>query len=272
MVTGIVLLVVAAVLTAKLTERRPAPRSLETTPSTTSAPTTGAARTADPAMTPRTSSTRRVVTGPATTRPATLAARLATLPAETRQVVIVHAPGYGTSHATLETFERTATTGWWPAFPAMPARIGEAGFRDDAREGLSGTPVGVFRIGATMYGLAADPGVRYQYHRIVTGDYWNGNSDSPGYNTFTHGTDPGGASEALWRVGSAYNHFLVIEYNTPATPGKGSAMFLHQNIARGYTEGCVTLARADLVKVLTWLDPAASPRIVLAPNPALSRY
>jgi len=56
-----------------------------------------------------------------------------------------------------------------------------------------------------------------------------------------------------------------------AVPGKGSAIFLHQSNGAA-TAGCVSLARADLVKVLTWLDPAADPRIVMGPDSVLARY
>ena len=48
-------------------------------------------------------------------------------------------------------------------------------------------------------------------------------------------------------------------------------MFLHQSLDK-YTAGCVALPLDDLLAVLRWLDPAASPRIVMAPDPVLGRY
>jgi L,D-peptidoglycan transpeptidase YkuD (ErfK/YbiS/YcfS/YnhG family) len=116
-----------------------------------------------------------------------------------------------------------------------------------------------------MYGIGPDPGVRYGYPRIVAGDWWNENSGTPGYNTFVHGTDPGGPSEALWQTFPAYRHFAMINYNVPATPGRGSAIFLHEQ-SGGATAGCVSLSGADLVAVLRWLTPGASPRIALGPD------
>ena len=76
-----------------------------------------------------------------------------------------------------------------------------------------------------------------------------------------------------------YTHFVVITYNMPPnvpgrrcrTPVAGSSCTKHSTSA-GPTAGCVSLAHDDLVSVLTWLDPAASPRIVLAPYANLSRY
>jgi L,D-peptidoglycan transpeptidase YkuD (ErfK/YbiS/YcfS/YnhG family) len=195
---------------------------------------------------------------------------LRTLPSGTSQVVIVHADGFHTSYGTVETFHRRGGH-WTQAFAPMPARIGSNGFSDSKREGDRTTPTGVYAFDATMYGIAANPGVRYRYHRLVPDDYWNENSESPGYNTFAHGSDPGGASEALWQISPQYTHFAVIRYNMPAVPGRGSGIFLHQTNGNA-TLGCVSLSHADLVAVLTWLDPAAAPRIVLAPLSALGRY
>jgi len=216
--------------------------------------------------------------GPTSSRPPTpgrpnLAAGLRKLPADTRQVIIVHTDGYGPSTATLETFTK-GPGGWQPAFGAMAARIGSRGFADSKVEGDLATPTGMYPIGGTVYGIAADPGVRYRYHRLVPGDYWNENPASPGYNSFAPGPNPGGASEALWEISPQYDHLAVINYNIPmvrADPPRGSGIFLHVSVGRA-TLGCVALARADLVTVLRWLDPAAAPRIVLAARQSLGRY
>ena len=69
-----------------------------------------------------------------------------------------------------------------------------------------------------------------------------------------------------------YTYLAVIGYNMPARPGRGSGIFLHE-VYPGYaTAGCVSLPEADLLRVLRWLDPAASPRIVMAPRQVLARY
>jgi L,D-peptidoglycan transpeptidase YkuD (ErfK/YbiS/YcfS/YnhG family) len=202
-----------------------------------------------------------------------LASRLRTLPAGTRQVIVVHASGFGVSEAVLETFQKV-NGAWQPTAGAVPARLGTNGFQDRKIEGDNATPTGVYAIGGTMYGIASNPGVRYRYHQLVEDDWWNENPASPDYNRFVHGADPGGASEALWTISPQYTHFAVINYNTPVTvadPPRGSGIFLHESVGRG-TAGCVAIARGDLVRVLTWLDPAASPRIVMAPTSQLGRY
>ncbi|SCE93881.1 L,D-peptidoglycan transpeptidase YkuD, ErfK/YbiS/YcfS/YnhG family [Micromonospora viridifaciens] len=205
--------------------------------------------------------------------------QLTTLPPQTRQALVVTGDGYRTTHATLQAYAK-ADDRWGPALPPLPARIGADGFSDQHVEGVPTTPTGVYAIGPTMYGIAADPGVRYPYHRVVVDDWWNANPDSPHYNSFQRSaTNPGGDSEALWREDPAYTHFAVIAYNMPPTvetpvPNAGSGIFLHEfsKPDGNATAGCVSLAHDHLVTVLTWLDPAASPCIVLCPEQHLDRY
>lgn len=205
-----------------------------------------------------------------TKAPTNLASRLKTLPASTTQVVVVHAVNFSTTYATIETFQKSGGV-WRVAFPPMSGRIGSNGFTDTPAEGRSATPTGVYSFGSTFYGNSPNPGVHYAYHHLVVGDYWDENPASPTYNTFVHGSDPGGASEALWQSPTAYSYFAFITYNIAAVPGKGSAIFLHQSNGQA-TAGCVSLSRSDLVEVLTWLKPSASPRIVMGPDSVLGRY
>jgi len=211
--------------------------------------------------------------------PENKATHLTTLPADTQQVIVVTGDGYSTTYATLETFAKVR--GRWVAVSSpLPARIGSKGFSDNHVEGVPTTPTGVYAIGPTMYGIAANPGVKYPYHQVVTDDWWNENPDSPAYNTFQHtATNPGGYSEALWQEKPAYTHFAVITYNMPPNvptpvPGAGSGIFLHEFSTAGgnATAGCVSLSHDHLVGVLTWLNPALMPRIVLCPVQNLSRY
>ncbi|MFD6664008.1 L,D-transpeptidase family protein [Micromonospora chalcea] len=120
-------------------------------------------------------------------------------------------------------------------------------------------------VGAAA-GIAANPGVRYPYHQVVTDDWWDENPKSSAYNTFRHtAISPGGYSEALWKEKPAYTHFAVVTYNMAPNvpkpvPNAGSGIFLHEfsRTPSGPTAGCVSLSHADLVGVLPWLDPAAA--------------
>jgi L,D-peptidoglycan transpeptidase YkuD (ErfK/YbiS/YcfS/YnhG family) len=141
-------------------------------------------------------------------------------------------------------------------------RVGYNGLSAHRREGDGTTPLGTFRIGPTVYGIAANPGTTLRYHRLVCGDWWDEDAGSPAYNEFRHvacGRAPpfGGGSEALWQATVAYRYFAVIEYNAARVPGRGSGIFLHVDTGHA-TNGCVSLPRSELVRVLRWLRPGAS--------------
>lgn len=191
----------------------------------------------------------------------------ASVPPATSQVIAVTATRASSTSATVRLWRRVDGC-WRPAGGPWAARVGRSGLSASRREGDGTTPAGVFAIGRTMYGTAADPGVRYRYRRLVCGDWWDGDARSATYNRFRHvrcGTRPpfAGASEALWRQPRAYRHFAEIRFNAARpVPGRGSAIFLHADTGRA-TAGCVSLPLRRLVATLRWLDPAAAPRIAI---------
>ncbi len=198
---------------------------------------------------------------------ALLAAACVSLPAPqgSTQLVTVQAPR-GVTTAALSLWEKHDTC-WQRVAGPWTARLGRSGLASTKREGDGATPTGTFRFGATLYGIARNPGVRLRYHRLVCGDWWDEDARSATYNTFRHvacGAQPacGGDSEPLRRTPPQYRYFAVIEYNAhPVVPGRGSAIFLH--VAVGSTAGCVSLPEARLVRLLRWLRPAAHPGIHL---------
>jgi L,D-peptidoglycan transpeptidase YkuD (ErfK/YbiS/YcfS/YnhG family) len=145
-------------------------------------------------------------------------------------------------------------------------RVGRGGLSARHREGDGTTPLGTFRLGPVLYGLAPDPGTAFRYHRLVCGDWWDEDPGSRTYNRFRHvrcGLRPpfGGASEALWRATVAYRLFAVVEYNTrPAIPDRGSAIFLHVDDGHA-TNGCISLPEPRLRRLLRRLRPGATIRV-----------
>jgi L,D-peptidoglycan transpeptidase YkuD (ErfK/YbiS/YcfS/YnhG family) len=181
------------------------------------------------------------------------------------QLITVESPSRSSTRATLRLWRREGKC-WEPAAGPWAARVGRNGVSGHRREGDGTTPTGTYRIGRTMYGIAADPGVRYRYRRIVCGDYWVEDPSSPSYNRFRHvpcgQTPPFRVSgERLWQATTAYRHLAVVEFNmNPVVPGRGSGIFLHATTG-GPTNGCISLPLGQLRQVLRWLDPASSPRI-----------
>jgi len=188
-------------------------------------------------------------------------------PPGARQLITVEAAVASTTHATLRTWRRPGRC-WLPVGGPYAARVGRNGLSASRREGDGTTPSGSYAIGRTMYGNAANPGVRYPYRRLRCGDWWDEDSSSPTYNSFQHvpcGTKPafGGASEGMWEQPRPYPHLVVIEYNMrPVVPGRGSGIFLHAQTG-GPTNGCISLRRVELVSVLRWLRPGQAPVMAL---------
>lgn len=181
------------------------------------------------------------------------------------QLVTVTAPPHATV-ATLSAWTRRGAC-WRRVAGPWRANLGRSGLSAHKREGDGATPTGTYRFGAVMYGIAPDPGVRFRYHRLVCGDWWDEDPSSATYNTFRHvacGLAPPfrGGSEALWRISPQYRYFAVIDYNAnPVVAGRGSAIFLH--VAVGATAGCVSLPEPELLQLLRWLSPAAHPLVRL---------
>lgn len=181
------------------------------------------------------------------------------------QAIVVTADRYGATTATLTGYERDAAGGWRRAFGPWPARVGTRGLAPpgEKREGDGRTPSGVYGFDF-MFGVAPDPGVSFPYRRVTSRSIaWDDDPASPLYNTWVDldRQDAGDEPEPMY-VSPAYDHGAVIAYNTERTPGLGSAIFLHVSTGAP-TAGCVSLPAGQLVRLLRWLDPARSPRIVV---------
>jgi L,D-peptidoglycan transpeptidase YkuD (ErfK/YbiS/YcfS/YnhG family) len=189
------------------------------------------------------------------------------------QLITVEAASTKTTYATLRTWRRSGGC-WVAAGGPYAARVGHNGIRKNRREGDGTTPVGTFRIGRVMYGNDPNPGVKFRYQRLRCGDWWNEDPSSPTYNTLQRlrcGQQPPFrvTGPGMWQERTAYSHLAVVEFNMrPVVAGRGSGIFLHAQTG-GPTNGCISLRRADLVRVLRWLSPQAGPRIAIGTRAGL---
>jgi L,D-peptidoglycan transpeptidase YkuD (ErfK/YbiS/YcfS/YnhG family) len=179
------------------------------------------------------------------------------------QLVTVIAASYGATQAKLTAYRRVDGQ-WHRVFGPWVAWIGRDGMAPPGakREGDSRTPSGTFGFGF-FFGVDPDPGVHFRYRKIHPYDVWDDDPSSPLYNEWVdvRHADPGAGPEPM--DVSAYDFGAVIGYNTARTPRLGSAIFLHLNIGTP-TTGCVTLPPGELLEILRWLNPAASPRITMS--------
>jgi len=187
------------------------------------------------------------------------------------QVISVIADDYGQTTATFTAYERDGS-GWKQVFGPWTANLGSRGFAPpgEKHEGDNRTPSGAYGFDFA-FGVLADPGVKLPYRPVSSGAIvWDDDPTSPSYNqwidssTASAGNDP----EPMYNQ-PAYNYGAVIAYNTNATPGLGSAIFLHVTKG-GSTAGCVAITQDQLVDVLRWLDPAQKPRIVMGTRAAVT--
>ncbi|MEP6909397.1 MAG: L,D-transpeptidase family protein [Actinomycetota bacterium] len=207
--------------------------------------------------------------------PSNLANQLASTGSATQLVTVVSLRSSSTT-GTLRAWEKRGEC-WAPVAGPWSAWLGQRGISEHKREGDRTTPSGAFGFDPVMYGVGANPGVRYRYHRIVCGDWWVEDSRSRYYNRFRHvrcGSNPPFrvTSEDMSRSPTAYRHLAVIDYNTsPIVPGRGSGIFLH--VSHGNpTLGCVSLLLPQLLTVLRWLRPATQPLIVIGTRASIRRF
>jgi L,D-peptidoglycan transpeptidase YkuD (ErfK/YbiS/YcfS/YnhG family) len=183
----------------------------------------------------------------------------------TQVITVVAASGSSTS-ATLQAWDKAAN-GWLPRGAVITARLGSDGLSASPSEARSATPIGSFAL-TRAFGIQPNPGTGLTYTKTTLADWWISQA-GPLYNTFQtcSGSCPftqGDPNEHLATITPQYNYAVVIEYNTgtPATPGAGSAFFLHVTDGSA-TAGCVSIPSANLVAIMQWLNPAASPRILI---------
>lgn len=138
-----------------------------------------------------------------------------------------------------------------------PCSVGSGGVSGTKREGDGATPRGVHKIVGTLYRADRIAQPVGWATPIGPGDLWSDDVSSPQYNH--HVTAPyAGSHEALRRADPLYDLILLTDWNWPiATPGDGSAIFIHQWRRPGFpTEGCIAFARSDLHRIARLITPA----------------
>jgi L,D-peptidoglycan transpeptidase YkuD (ErfK/YbiS/YcfS/YnhG family) len=206
------------------------------------------------------------------------------VPEDCTQLILATAPSWNSPRGELRLFERTHGRGWVSVAGPFPALFGknglawgtglagqnEPGLRKQERDGRA--PAGVFEIGQ-LFGYAAHPppGADYPYHQVTEADIWSDDPRSPNYNrhvVIDPKSPPDNYSHEKMRSGDfAYEWLVEIKHNSdPPVPGAGSAIFFH--IRRGVnrpTTGCTTMAKDNLVKLISWLRANRHPCYALLP-------
>ena len=140
----------------------------------------------------------------------------------------------------------------------IPCAIGKGGAcaATDKREGDGCTPIGTWPVRAVLLRPGRVPGeVRPQapWRWTRAHDGWSDDPADPAYNRpviLPRGT----SAEHLQREDQAYDVIVVLGHNdAPPVPGEGSAIFFHIWVDGRPTEGCVAVAKEDMLRIVPLL-------------------
>lgn len=142
--------------------------------------------------------------------------------------------------------------------------LGRGGVTTDKREGDGATPAGAYPLRQLLYrsDRLAPPTNALPTSPLRPRDGWCDDPDHSAYNRPV--TLPLDASaESMWRDDHLYDLVVVLGYNDdPVVSGLGSAIFLHvASPEYSPTEGCIALAKEDLLTVLADITPGSDIRI-----------
>lgn len=159
-------------------------------------------------------------------------------------------------------------TRWGARFAGrhFPVAIGRGGITQNKREGDGATPAGTWRLmgGGYRADRVMPPPAPIDLRAIGPHDLW---CDAPEDTLYNHAVRaPYSAShERLRRADPLYDIFIVTDWNWPeASPGKGSAIFVHcWRGPRKPTAGCLAFRPDHLHWILARWTPRS--RILVRP-------
>ncbi len=149
---------------------------------------------------------------------------------------------------------------------SVPCAIGRGGLLPAAakREGDGATPLGLWPVRGFMLHPDRVQQIRSNlpWRWLRSDDGWSDDPPDPAYNRPVRHPHRRSA-ERLWREDGLYDAIVTLGHNdAPAVPGLGSAIFLHCRNEGRPTEGCVAIAKADLLALLPLLAPGDAVEIV----------
>lgn len=190
------------------------------------------------------------------------------------QVIVVTASRLNTTRAILTAYQKSGEN--WTSVLSVDAVVGKYGlvYDKDRIEGGMQTPIGLYSL-LYAFGVSPNPstnqGTSLPYRVIGDNTYYDGQYDSPTFNTLVEGKPANNEYEYMYKV-TAYRYGIDLGFNLEQVPGKGNAIFLHCNSGSGYTAGCVSVSSANMVWLLQWLDRNQEPKILICLDSELQGF
>lgn len=178
------------------------------------------------------------------------------IPDESRQVVAVYGKGVDSADSTVVLWSKHGST--WDKTAAWAGHNGKKGWTTDHRENDKRSPVGVYTL-SDAGGVLADPGAKLPYTETAS-------IQAPHYWAKSHWHD------FDYVVAIDYNRVKGTAPNEPTRPQgqtKGGSIWLHMDHGSG-TSACVSIPKAGMRTLLTTLDPAQHPVVVMGDKKNLS--
>jgi L,D-peptidoglycan transpeptidase YkuD (ErfK/YbiS/YcfS/YnhG family) len=167
----------------------------------------------------------------------------------TDQILTVVANG---SSATVTLWEKS--NNFWKEIFSTGGFVGSQGV-GQASEGSKRTPRGAYSLGFAFGQV--NPGTILPFRQITPNSYWISDVNSSLYNTWQEGSFAGNGNEHLADYANLqYYYAIVINYNTNAVKGAGSAFFLHVSSGRA-TAGCVSVPKSYMEQFMKRIHPGA---------------
>lgn len=172
-------------------------------------------------------------------------------------IVVICGHSDNKNKITLNDYTRAAD-GTWNKNWAVNGICGSNGISADKKEGDKKTPEGFFAP-TTVFGIKDDPGSRMGYHKLVRGDLWVDDSESPYYNKMVNtATTPKNwkSAENMIEEAPFYNYGIALNYNEESIPYKGSAIFIHCTKTKydEYSAGCIRIPEEYMKKLIQSTD------------------
>jgi len=237
--------------------------SATSTSSATKMPSTRATTSSKRAVAKKLATKKAVAKAPA---PATPPLGMAHVLSGSKQLIVATGAKLGSTHGTLRVFNLAG--GAWKQVFSAPCRFGTNGLIDGTKrhEGSRTTPTGIWWPGTWVWGWhkAAPAGTLMPYRQTTAKVWWSDERNST-YNTWVVSSSHV-SGEHLVDVRVQYEFALSSGYNaSPNTlvRGRGTAIFLHvfdpPDFHNGLSAGCVTLSRANMIRVFQTVDPTLRP-------------